>query len=51
MQKHTFVAAPTSQTKTPAAPVAPSVPQPIDPNLLRYISGGVDSASAPYKGW
>ena len=48
MQKHTPVVAP--KTQAPKAPVAPSAPQPIDPQLLRHVSGGGD-AGMPTKGW
>jgi hypothetical protein len=50
MQEHTHVVAPQSQPKSPA-PIAPSLPQPIDPALLRLISGGDSTDSLPNKGW
>ncbi len=45
-QKQTPVV-PQQQSKT-QAPAAPSAPLPIDPSLLRQVSGGTDS---PKTGW
>ena len=42
---------PQQQSKSTTAPVAPSMPLPIDPALLGQISGGTDSTSAPTKVW
>jgi len=50
MQKLTPIVAPQSQTKTPATPVVPSAPLPIDPSLLRQISGGTQTSS-PNPTW
>lgn len=38
------------QTKLPTTPATPSAPVPIDPNLLRQISGG-QTATGPNPGW
>jgi hypothetical protein len=38
------------KSKTPAAPAAPSAPLPIDPSLLRQISGGTTELT-PKGGW
>jgi len=39
---------PQQQTRTPSTP---STPLPIDPSLLRQISGGTGSTSIPITGW
>ena len=49
MQEHTAAVAPKSPA-TPAKPVAPSKPLPIDPTLLRHVSGGVRT-NAPNGNW
>jgi hypothetical protein len=49
MQEQTKVVA-TGPLKAPT-PALPSTPQPLDPQLLRQIAGGVGTESAPGKGW
>jgi hypothetical protein len=44
-------AAPQQQQKTPATPVARSAPLPIDPSLLRQISGGTVTPLSPGGTW
>jgi len=39
------------QTQPARTPAVPSTPMPIDPALLRHISGGDSSTSLPGKGW
>ena len=48
-QEQSKVVAP--HTQPAKAPVRPSTPTPIDPALLRHISGGASSTSLPGKGW
>ena len=48
-QEQTKVVAP--QTQPAKAPATPSTPMPIDPALLRHISGGDGTTSLPGKGW
>jgi hypothetical protein len=48
-QEQAKVVAP--QTQPAKAPVKPSTPMPIDPALLRHISGGDSTCLLPGKGW
>lgn len=48
-QLHT-PAAPQQQPKTTPAPV-PSAPLPLDPHLLRQVSGGTTGTASPVNNW
>jgi hypothetical protein len=49
MSQYHTLAVPQDQAKP--APAAPSAPSPIDPNLLRQISGGTTDTCAPKNNW
>jgi len=51
MQSQNELLAPQTQhPRSPSVPAAPSAPLPIDPALLRHISGG-ETTDLPGKGW
>jgi hypothetical protein len=50
MSQHQTAPVGQQQSKAPVPSPAPSVPIPLDPNLLRHISGG-ETTDAPRGGW